>query len=41
MNPGQQASADIWIVRDFNHFHGAANTLGNRYYLYCDGHVDF
>jgi len=41
MNPGQQASADIWIVRDFNHFHGPANTLGNRYYLYCDGHVDF
>jgi prepilin-type N-terminal cleavage/methylation domain-containing protein len=41
MNAGDQASADIWIVRDFDHFHGPADTLGNRYYLYCDGHVDY
>jgi len=36
-----QPAANVWIARDFNHFHGMSDTLGNRYYLYCDGHVDF
>jgi prepilin-type N-terminal cleavage/methylation domain-containing protein len=39
--PPKSASGDIWIVGDFMNFHGATGTLGSRYYVYCDGHVDY
>ncbi len=29
----------IWIMRDYNNFHGDAGTRGSRRYLYVDGHV--
>ena len=29
----------IWIMRDYNNFHGKAGKPGARRYLYVDGHV--
>lgn len=29
----------IWIMRDFDNFHGKGGTVGARRYLYGDGHV--
>jgi prepilin-type N-terminal cleavage/methylation domain-containing protein/prepilin-type processing-associated H-X9-DG protein len=29
----------IWIMRDYNNFHGKAGEDGSRRYLYADGHV--
>ncbi len=29
----------IWVLRDFNNFHGEAGEPGARRYLYIDGHV--
>lgn len=29
----------IWLMRDFNNFHGLAGQPGSRRYLYEDGHV--
>lgn len=29
----------IWILRDYNNFHGPGGTPGARRYLYVDGHV--
>jgi prepilin-type N-terminal cleavage/methylation domain-containing protein/prepilin-type processing-associated H-X9-DG protein len=40
-NHEQEGSGTIEIVYDFSHFHGPTGTLGNRYMLYCDGHVEY
>jgi prepilin-type N-terminal cleavage/methylation domain-containing protein len=29
----------LWIMRDYNNFHGPAGSPGSRRYLYVDGHV--
>ena len=29
----------IWVMRDYDNFHGRAGTSGSRNYLYIDGHV--
>jgi len=29
----------IWIMRDYDNFHGPAGTTGSRRYVYYDGHV--
>ena len=29
----------LWLVRDYDNFHGNAGTNGSRNYLYIDGHV--
>lgn len=29
----------IWIMRDYDNFHGRAGAAGSRRYLYIDGHV--
>jgi prepilin-type N-terminal cleavage/methylation domain-containing protein len=34
-------SGEVWIVYDFDHFHGPAKAIGSHYFLYCDGHVDY
>jgi prepilin-type N-terminal cleavage/methylation domain-containing protein/prepilin-type processing-associated H-X9-DG protein len=36
-----QPSETVFILYDFDDFHGAAGTTGSRNYLYCDGHVDY
>ena len=33
-------SSQIWIVYDFDAFHGPRETPGSRNFLYLDGHVD-
>ncbi|MFQ5495060.1 MAG: prepilin-type N-terminal cleavage/methylation domain-containing protein [Phycisphaerae bacterium] len=33
------AENEIWVMRDYGNFHGAAGTRGARRYLYIDGHV--
>ena len=37
---GMRGSGEIWIVYDFDTFHGAAGENGSRNYVYLDGHVD-
>jgi prepilin-type N-terminal cleavage/methylation domain-containing protein/prepilin-type processing-associated H-X9-DG protein len=34
-----QPSTDLWVVYDFDAFHGAPTTAVSRHYLYLDGHV--
>jgi len=34
-------SSEVWIVYDFDAFHGPPETQGSRNFLYLDGHVDF
>ena len=29
----------VWIMRDYNNFHGEGGKPGARRYLYIDGHV--
>jgi prepilin-type N-terminal cleavage/methylation domain-containing protein/prepilin-type processing-associated H-X9-DG protein len=36
-----QPSEYVYILYDFDDFHGAPGTTGSRNYLYCDGHVDY
>ncbi len=36
-----QPSETVFILYDYDDFHGAAGTTGSRNYLYCDGHVDY
>jgi prepilin-type N-terminal cleavage/methylation domain-containing protein len=36
-----QPSDTVFILYDFDDFHGAAGSVAARYYLYCDGHVDY
>jgi prepilin-type N-terminal cleavage/methylation domain-containing protein/prepilin-type processing-associated H-X9-DG protein len=35
-----RSSTIVWIVNDFEHFHGREGEDGGRNYLYLDGHVD-
>jgi len=37
---GQPADT-VFILYDYDDFHGATGTTGARNYLYCDGHVDY
>jgi len=37
---GPRGSGEIWIVYDFDHFHGTPGENGSRNYVYLDGHVD-
>ena len=41
MTHQEMGSGTIDIVYDFSHFHGNEGALGSRYFLYCDGHVDY
>ena len=36
----QRSSSRVWIVYDFEPFHGSKGQDGARNYLYLDGHVD-
>jgi prepilin-type N-terminal cleavage/methylation domain-containing protein/prepilin-type processing-associated H-X9-DG protein len=36
----QRSSTRVWIVYDFEPFHGSKGEDGSRNYLYLDGHVD-
>jgi prepilin-type N-terminal cleavage/methylation domain-containing protein/prepilin-type processing-associated H-X9-DG protein len=35
-----RSSSRVWIVNDFDTFHGPAGRDGSRNFLYLDGHVD-
>jgi prepilin-type processing-associated H-X9-DG protein len=35
-----RSSTIVWIVNDFDNFHGSEREDGSRNYLYLDGHVD-
>jgi prepilin-type processing-associated H-X9-DG protein len=35
-----RSSTIVWIVNDFDNFHGGEREDGSRNYLYLDGHVD-
>ena len=35
-----RGSGEVWIVYDFESFHGTPGTDGSRNFLYLDGHVD-
>jgi prepilin-type N-terminal cleavage/methylation domain-containing protein/prepilin-type processing-associated H-X9-DG protein len=37
---GPRGSGEIWIVYDFDTFHGSPGENGARNYVYLDGHVD-
>ena len=37
---GQRGSGEVWVVFDFNAFHGPAGENGSRNFVYLDGHVD-
>ena len=37
---GVRGSGEVWIVYDFEPFHGSASENGSRNFLYLDGHVD-
>ena len=37
---GERSSGQIWIVFDFESFHGPPGDDGSRNFLYLDGHVD-
>ncbi len=32
-------SGEVWIVCDYDYFHGPKEQEGSRWFLYCDGHV--
>nr|WP_261361825.1 DUF1559 domain-containing protein [Aeoliella straminimaris] len=36
----QRGSGEVWIVYDFESFHGSPGVDGSRNFLYLDGHVD-
>jgi prepilin-type processing-associated H-X9-DG protein len=40
LNP-TQASIDIFLVFDFDNFHGPDGTIGSRNFYFLDGHVGF
>jgi prepilin-type processing-associated H-X9-DG protein len=35
-----RSSTRVWIVNDYEHFHGPKGEDGSRNFLYLDGHVD-
>ncbi len=35
-----QGSASVWVIYDFDSFHGSPGENGSRNYAYLDGHVD-
>jgi prepilin-type N-terminal cleavage/methylation domain-containing protein/prepilin-type processing-associated H-X9-DG protein len=37
---GQRGSGEVWVVYDFNAFHGSPGEDGSRNFVYLDGHVD-
>jgi prepilin-type N-terminal cleavage/methylation domain-containing protein/prepilin-type processing-associated H-X9-DG protein len=37
---GERSSSRVWIVYDFEPFHGPEGEDGSRNFLYLDGHVD-
>lgn len=37
---GTMSSSQIWVLYDFDTFHGSAGENGSRNYVYLDGHVD-
>ena len=37
---GVRGSGQIWVVFDYDTFHGPAGENGSRNYVYLDGHVD-
>jgi prepilin-type processing-associated H-X9-DG protein len=37
---GVRGSGEVWIVYDFESFHGSPGDDGSRNFLYLDGHVD-
>jgi prepilin-type N-terminal cleavage/methylation domain-containing protein/prepilin-type processing-associated H-X9-DG protein len=37
---GTRGSGEVWIVYDFESFHGSPGDDGSRNFLYLDGHVD-
>ena len=37
---GQRGSGEVWVVYDFNAFHGSPGQDGSRNFVYLDGHVD-
>ena len=37
---GQRGSGEVWVVYDFNAFHGSKGENGARNFVYLDGHVD-
>ena len=37
---GHGGSSRVWIVFDFDHFHGSPGEEGSRNFAYLDGHVD-
>lgn len=36
----QRGSGEVWVIYDFESFHGAPGENGSRNFLYLDGHVD-
>jgi prepilin-type processing-associated H-X9-DG protein len=36
----ERSSSRVWIVNDFDSFHGSKGEDGSRNFLYLDGHVD-
>ncbi len=39
-NGESRGSGEVWIVYDFESFHGSPGSDGSRNFLYLDGHVD-
>jgi prepilin-type processing-associated H-X9-DG protein len=39
-NGETRGSGEVWIVYDFESFHGSPGSDGSRNFLYLDGHVD-
>jgi len=39
-NNERRSSSEVWIVYDFDAFHGTPGQSGSRNFLYMDGHVD-
>lgn len=37
---GPRSSSDVWVLYDFESFHGLPGANGSRNFLYLDGHVD-
>ncbi len=37
---GQRGSGEVWVIFDFNAFHGSPGEDGSRNFVYLDGHVD-
>jgi len=37
---GERGSGEVWVVYDYESFHGTPGQNGSRNFLYLDGHVD-